>query len=72
MVFMLIAAYAGIILFEVPGLVKNRYWRELVVFSVILALAFTVSLLQTMNVKIPNPARDTQFWVKSLFHLSYD
>lgn len=55
MILLLVLAYLAMILFEVPGLIRKKYWRELVAFSVLLLLAFTISLLQVLGVKIPNP-----------------
>lgn len=71
MIFLLIAVFIGIILFEVPELIRNKYWWELAAFSFILSLAFAVSLLETLNIKIPNPVRYTQYFVSDLLHLRY-
>ena len=72
MIVLLIAAFSIIALIEVPGLIRKKYWRELTVFSVILALAFFVSVMQLMHIEIWNPVRDSQFFVKSLFPFGYD
>jgi putative effector of murein hydrolase len=72
MIYLLIATFICIILYEVPGLIRNKYWRELTVFSFLISIAFLVSLLQILKVEIPNPVKDTQYFVKSLLHLSYD
>jgi hypothetical protein len=68
----MIIAFAIMIMIEVPGLIKKKYWRELVVFSVLITVTFAVSLLQMLNIEIPNPVRDTQYFVKNLLHLGYD
>jgi hypothetical protein len=56
----------------VPGLIRKKYWWELAVFSFLISLAFVISLLQFLNIKIPNPVRDTQYFVRDLLHLKYD
>lgn len=71
MIFLLILVFTVLILYEVPGIIRNKQWRELVVYSALISLAFTVSLLQTLNVKIPNPVRDAQYFVSDLLHLRY-
>jgi hypothetical protein len=71
MIFLLIAAFIGIILFEVPDLIRNKYWRELTIFSFLLCLAFVHILLQILNVKMPNPASDIAYFVSDMFHLRY-
>jgi hypothetical protein len=72
MIFLLIAVFVFIILYEVPQLVRNKYWRELAVFSFLLSMAFFISLMEILKIEIPNPVRDVQYLVKSLMHLSYD
>jgi hypothetical protein len=72
MIFLLIAVFTGIVLYEVPGLIRNKYWYELGVFSFLLAIAFVISLLYSLNIKVPNPVKETQYIVKYLLHLSYD
>lgn len=72
MIFLLIALFICMILYEVPELVKNKYWKELAVFSILISIAFIISLAYVMNVEIPNPVRDTQYFVKDLLHLSYE
>ncbi|KJS87214.1 MAG: hypothetical protein JM58_04950 [Peptococcaceae bacterium BICA1-8] len=64
MIILLITAFIGIALFEVPGLVHKKYWRELIVFLLFLLFAFILSLLQIMGVKLPNPTKGIEFVVK--------
>ena len=70
-IFLLIMVFVGIALFEVPGLIKKKHWRELIAFSLFLLLAFILTLLQTIGVKIPSPMKSIQYLVKDLLHLSY-
>jgi len=70
-IFLLIMVFIGIILFEVPNLIREKHWRELTVFSVFLLLAFILSLLQTIGVKILSPMQGIQYVFKDLLHLSY-
>ncbi|AHF06467.1 hypothetical protein [Desulfitobacterium metallireducens] len=72
MTFLLIVAFIGLILFEVPGLIRDKSWRELAVYTFLMSIAFMLSLLLTLNITVPNPVRDTQYFVKNLLHLSYE
>jgi putative effector of murein hydrolase len=72
MIILLSAVFICIIIYEVPGLIKNKYWRELAVFSFLLSIAFLISILYTLKIKPPNPVRDTQYFVKSLIPFSYE
>jgi len=72
MIFLLMSVFIIIVLFEAPNLVRNKHWRELVVFSILLLLAFTLALLQTYGVRIPNPGKLIDFLVRDLLHLNYE
>lgn len=71
MIFLLITVFIGIILFEVPNLIRKKYWRELIVFAIFLLLAFIMTLLQTIGVKLPNPVKGIQYLIKDILHLNY-
>lgn len=54
-----IALLAGlfifIIIFEVPLLVKDKMWRELVAFSVLLVGAMALTFAHALRLPMPNP-----------------
>jgi hypothetical protein len=52
---LIIIAFAAIAAYEVPKLLSERLYRELVVFSCILGLGFAISFLHAVGVAIPNP-----------------
>ncbi|MDK2823181.1 MAG: hypothetical protein PWQ67_574 [Clostridia bacterium] len=57
MIALLFLLFIGIILLEVPGLVKKKMWRELVSFSIYLFIGMALSIPQVLGVKIPNPTK---------------
>ncbi|NLG86404.1 MAG: hypothetical protein GX489_04215 [Firmicutes bacterium] len=57
MIFLLILLYLAIIAFETPKLVKEKKWRDLLVFSLFMLAAIGLSLPVAMGVNIPNPSR---------------
>lgn len=71
MIFLLITAFTGIALFEVPGLIRKKYWRELVVFAFFLLVAFILTLLQTLGIRLLPLLRVLEYIFKDLLHLSY-
>lgn len=75
MIVLLIAVFAVFIWVEVPDLIKKKHWRELVAYSVLMALSITVSILYALDVSVPNPVKNTQYYVKdaveAIFHISY-
>lgn len=72
MIFLLIIAFLILILMEAPKLIREKSWRELIAYSVLMTLAFIVCTAGLLNIDIPNPVKDSQYFVKSLLHLSYD
>lgn len=71
MIFLLIIVFAGTILYEVPGLIKNGYWRDLTIFFILSVTALTMSILYIYNIQIPNPVKGQEYLVKDLLHLNY-
>jgi hypothetical protein len=51
----------GIIAYEVPGLIKERMWRELIAFSVLLLIGMIYSYGQVLALSLPNPATVLDF-----------
>lgn len=51
----MIVLFIGIILLEVPGLVKRKMWRELTAFFVYLWIGMALIIPQALGVKLPNP-----------------
>ncbi|MCL5290879.1 MAG: hypothetical protein ACOY35_11215 [Bacillota bacterium] len=47
--------YAAIIFGEVPRMVSQQRWRELLVFSILLLPAITYSYAMTLDIILPNP-----------------
>ncbi len=56
MIIMLIIITAIVIYMEVPALVKNKYWKELITFSILIFTGLILNLLLIIGVKIPSPA----------------
>jgi hypothetical protein len=66
MIFLLILAFIGVAAIEVPGLIRKKYMRELVVFSLFLLSAFILAFLQVIGVKIPSPVDGIEAMIKML------
>ncbi len=57
MLVLLILLFVVIILIDVPALLRDRMYRELAVFSVLMAVAILYSLGQFYNWPLPNPVK---------------
>lgn len=71
MIYIVFCVYILIALLQIPSLIKQKYWRELTVFSIFLSLAFVFSLLLILGVEIPSPLRMIQHGVQDRFNLHY-
>ncbi|MDF2880470.1 MAG: hypothetical protein K0R54_1027 [Clostridiaceae bacterium] len=71
MTFLIIVIFIGIIIIEVPAMIKNRYWHELKIFFGFLMAAFIMSLFYINGIPIINPVKDIEFLVKDILHLNY-
>jgi len=66
----LVIVLAVACLYEIPSLVRQRLWRELVAFLCMTGLAFTLALLMMIGVDTPNPLTWLEAaakWIVSLF-----
>lgn len=72
MVILLILLTTGIFLFEAPRLIRKKYWRELVVFSLLLSFGFLLSLLHTLGVPLPSSAKMVAYLIRDVLHLDYE
>ncbi|RKO66479.1 hypothetical protein D7024_05640 [Desulfofundulus salinus] len=69
MIALLIALFIGIILFEVPGLVKKKMWRELAAFWLYLSIGMALSIPQVLGVQLPNPTKAIEALFKPVSEL---
>lgn len=65
-VLILILVFTGIALIEALGLFRKKQWGEFAAFCILLTIGFTLSLLQTIDVKVPNPNKGIEFLIKLL------
>ncbi len=66
MYILIILGYLIIGVFEIVPLVKHKQIKELVVYSILFSFAFTLSLLLSLDVKIPSPAIPIENIIKSI------
>lgn len=71
MIFLLIMAFTGMALVEVPGLIRKKYWRELIVFVFLMLVGFILSLLLTLGINLPTWSRVIEYVFGGLLHMGY-
>jgi len=71
MIILILAAFALILLADVPDLIRIRNWKDTVVFSVILITGLVISILLYADVKLPSPVTGFRILYEDVFKLSY-
>lgn len=61
---LIVFGFAIICYIEIPQLIERKYWKELVIFSVLLLLAFVLIILYAMGIKLPNPNQPAEILLK--------
>ena len=67
----LVPVYAVIALLQVPGLVREKNWHDLAIFSIFLIFAFFFSLLLGLDVEIPSPLKLIEDKIQDPLNLHY-
>lgn len=72
MIFLLIVVFAGVTWYEVPGLVSQKHWRSLMLFSILMVFAFVMSFLLVIGIRIPSLDKFIMFQIiRDVLHLHY-
>jgi hypothetical protein len=70
MIILLVLVYIVIGLFQIPNLIKKKYWRDLAAFSCFIIAAFALSLLYSLDINIPSPFIAVHYVLDAL-HMHY-
>jgi hypothetical protein len=65
----LIIIFGVIVKLEVPDLLKKKDKKGLIIFSFLLALSFTLSVIFALNKTIPNPTDFLSFVLKPIINV---
>jgi hypothetical protein len=63
-----IIAFALLYLLRLPGLLAKEYRRDLVVFTLLMFIAFVISILALMGIKLPYVTTEIMKVFKTVFH----
>jgi hypothetical protein len=67
MIALLLIGFVLIALLEVPALVRKRWWRELIIYSLLLTLGLALSLAISLGAQLPYVATAiSNFIIKAL------
>lgn len=65
------AAFALVILVELPGMIRHKLTREMVMFFVLLALAATIVIIEAAGLELPSPMQLARYFLEDVVGLSY-
>ena len=71
MTFLIIFIFGVVAFLQILILLKKRYWRELIVFSLLHTAAFVLSLLYVLGVQIPSPMLFIKYVIENVLHIKY-
>jgi hypothetical protein len=71
MIALLLAAFVGMALIDLPGLIKMKYKRETAVYCVFFAASFILAFLYFKGANIPSPIKGVQYIIIDVLHLGY-
>lgn len=66
MFILVIIAYSIIGILEIIPLIKKNQRKELILYTALFTIAFIMSLLLSLDVKIPSPAKPIEKMVKAV------
>lgn len=71
MVLLVLAAYAILGFAEVPRMVHDQTWKELIVFGVLFVMGFVVFVLICYNIHVPSPIRGIRYLLTEVLHADW-
>jgi hypothetical protein len=71
MVFLVMFVFTTVGVLQISILLKKKYWRELIAFSLLHTVAFVLSLLYVLGVQIPSPMPVIKYIVVDVLHIKY-
>lgn len=67
MIILIVVVFVMIIRIEIPKMIKEEYWRELVYYSLFLFIGFVLSILNFYNVDIISPIKIIESIIDKIF-----
>jgi hypothetical protein len=68
---MVILTFAVIAAINLPRMIKNKQWHDVIVYSAIFALVFALAMAMALGAKIPSPIKAAQVFYRDILHLSF-
>lgn len=69
--FLVIISFAAIAAIELPGMVKKKQWRDVVLYSIVFVPVLALAVLMAFDMKIPSPIKAIQTFYRDVLGLSF-
>lgn len=69
MVLLVIIFFTGIALIQIPGLIRKKFWPELIVSGILLLAGFVVSSLLAMGFSLPFVSDGISQGLRNIFNM---
>jgi hypothetical protein len=63
--------FFGIAVIDLPGMIKKKEWRDLILYALIFLLVFALAVTITLGVDVPSPIKAIQAFLRDVLHLSF-
>ncbi|NLW48709.1 MAG: hypothetical protein GXY86_15455 [Firmicutes bacterium] len=67
MLIIILLVFITLALFDLPGLIRKKYWRELAVYSGLMLVALVLSVLMLLNVQLPAVTTEIGNFIERVF-----
>lgn len=59
-------------LINIPSLVRNKLWKDLLVYSILYAATIAVIIFQIFGLTVPSLVKGAMFLMKNILHIGYE
>ena len=71
-IILLLITFLIVLLIDAPKLIINKHWKDLIVYLLLLSLAFLLTILSYLDVNIPNPLKAVKYLIEDILGLKYN
>ncbi len=71
MLFAVVFVFILISVIDIKIYLKKKYYKEIILYSILILGGFILSILLVLGVRIPSPSIAIKYIVKDMLHLNY-
>lgn len=66
-----VIGFAVVAAVNVPGMVKEKLWKELLKYAAMFLVVFALAVLVALDVNVPSPIKGLMTFYRDVLHLSF-